>query len=443
MTIASTGGTVTLGLYDTQSQLKTKADITYVDNKVDPLQAGHKGYATLAQAQAAQSGLAANTVVEVLSDTAETNNGYYLWNGTTLTKTTFSPLVQAKSYSDSKLQTVNIDLIDLQEKMIFGGDHLYAKDSSAFVFDGYVNSSGTFVSSAAGYKTTDFIPVSNGSLKFSLRSSIGQAVVSFYDTNKQFISGIVGNDSNAERTGSIPSNAIYCRFTNNSTANTTPYATGVFTSILSDPSLITAADFTLEKSLNLAYPALITTGSYVNSSGGITTAAGWKYIKIPVVAGETYSFGNFVIDTGGYYAFYTDANVLVAGAYAAFTIGVLPKTVVAPATAGYLLIDIARPTNTVEQHSQLMINVGSVLLPYVEPIDTIIQIDGKNLAGSGAGGGTDPNAVHQNGSAILTDVVADSVTTGALIANLPTSPTGLEVGQAYIDTATATIKVVI
>ena len=33
MTIASTGGTVTLGLYDTQSQLKEKASIIYVDNK--------------------------------------------------------------------------------------------------------------------------------------------------------------------------------------------------------------------------------------------------------------------------------------------------------------------------------------------------------------------------------------------------------------------------
>ena len=102
MTIASTGGTVTLGLYDTQSQLKEKASITYVDNKVDPLQAGHKGYATLAQAQAAQSGLAANTVVEVLSDTTEANNGYYLWNGTTLTKSAYDPLTQAKADATTK-----------------------------------------------------------------------------------------------------------------------------------------------------------------------------------------------------------------------------------------------------------------------------------------------------------------------------------------------------
>ena len=107
----TSGCTATLGLYDNASEIRKKADITYVDNKVNPLQAGHKGYATLAQAQVAQSGLAANTVVEVLSDTTEANNGYYLWNGTTLTKTTFSPLVQANNYTDSKVATAKAEAI--------------------------------------------------------------------------------------------------------------------------------------------------------------------------------------------------------------------------------------------------------------------------------------------------------------------------------------------
>lgn len=113
MTSVSNGGTTTLGLYDTQSQLNQKADITYVDNKVDPLIGGHKGFATLAlaQAQADQSGLAANTVVEVLSDTTESNNGYYLWNGTALNKTPFSPLVQANNYTDSKVATAKAEAI--------------------------------------------------------------------------------------------------------------------------------------------------------------------------------------------------------------------------------------------------------------------------------------------------------------------------------------------
>ena len=103
MTIASTGGTVTLGLYDTQSQLKEKASITYVDNKVDPLVGGHKGFATLALAQAAQGTLPSGSVVEVTNDSTASNNGLYLWNGTTLTKSAYDPLAQSLKKTQSLL----------------------------------------------------------------------------------------------------------------------------------------------------------------------------------------------------------------------------------------------------------------------------------------------------------------------------------------------------
>ena len=62
---------------------------------------GHRGYTTLALAQAAQSSLPANTLVEVANDTTTTNNGVYLWNGTTLTKSAYDPLTQSKSYTDA------------------------------------------------------------------------------------------------------------------------------------------------------------------------------------------------------------------------------------------------------------------------------------------------------------------------------------------------------
>ena len=102
MTSVSNGGTTTLGLYDTQSQLEKKADITYVDNKVDPLVGGHKGFATLALAQAAQGTLPSGSVVEVTNDATTSNNGIYLWNGTTLTKSNLDPLSQSKLYTNQK-----------------------------------------------------------------------------------------------------------------------------------------------------------------------------------------------------------------------------------------------------------------------------------------------------------------------------------------------------
>ena len=72
-----------------------------VDLQIATLPAGRKGYATLALAQAAQASLAANTLVEVTNDTTTTNNGVYLWDGTTLTKSNNDVLGQAKGYADS------------------------------------------------------------------------------------------------------------------------------------------------------------------------------------------------------------------------------------------------------------------------------------------------------------------------------------------------------
>ena len=104
----TSGGTPTLGLYDNASEIRKKADITYVDSRVGDFQAqvvslagGHLGYATLALATTASTGLPANTIVEVTNDPTTANNGLYLWNGTTLTKSAYDPLTQAKAYADA------------------------------------------------------------------------------------------------------------------------------------------------------------------------------------------------------------------------------------------------------------------------------------------------------------------------------------------------------
>lgn len=75
-----------------------------VDQQLKVLPSGHKGYATLAAAQAAQSTLAANTLVEVTNDTTTANNGVYLWNGTTLTKSAYGSIADAKTYTDTSLK---------------------------------------------------------------------------------------------------------------------------------------------------------------------------------------------------------------------------------------------------------------------------------------------------------------------------------------------------
>ena len=77
---------------ETDSKISTLSSTTY---------AGHKGYATLSEAQAAQASLPANTLVEVTSDVDNTKNGVYLWDGTTLTKSTYDVFGQAKAYTDN------------------------------------------------------------------------------------------------------------------------------------------------------------------------------------------------------------------------------------------------------------------------------------------------------------------------------------------------------
>lgn len=56
-----------------------------------------KAFATLALAQAATGSLTANSEVKVLQDPTASNNGSWVWNGSTLTKSTYSPISQEKS----------------------------------------------------------------------------------------------------------------------------------------------------------------------------------------------------------------------------------------------------------------------------------------------------------------------------------------------------------
>ena len=114
----TSGGTTTLGLYDNASEIRKKADITYVDAKVIDLQqkinsseGGHVGYTTLALANAATSTLAPNTLVEVTNDTTTSNNGLYLWDGVAFTKSAYDPLTQAKAYTDAKKSVIDENLL--------------------------------------------------------------------------------------------------------------------------------------------------------------------------------------------------------------------------------------------------------------------------------------------------------------------------------------------
>ena len=113
---------------DTDAAFATKADKattlagygiadTYTKSQVDAsltaYVGGRKAYTTLALAQADQANLTANTAIEVTNDPTSANNGTYQWNGTTLTKSAYDALTQAKEYTDDTLVQLNKGLEDL------------------------------------------------------------------------------------------------------------------------------------------------------------------------------------------------------------------------------------------------------------------------------------------------------------------------------------------
>lgn len=105
-TLASIPQINTMTREEVAAAVEPKANKVDVDVALAAYVGGRKAYTTLALAQAAQSSLPANTAIEVTNDPTASNNGTYQWNGTTLTKSAYDPLTQAKGYTDTKTQNI-------------------------------------------------------------------------------------------------------------------------------------------------------------------------------------------------------------------------------------------------------------------------------------------------------------------------------------------------
>lgn len=150
---------------ETDSALALKADIattlagysiadaytkSQVDASITAVSAGHKAFTTLALAQAATGSLTANTAIEVTNDGS--NNGTYQWNGTTLTKSTYDPLTQAKAYTDTSITPINnavhanTDNTQVREVLIAdkAGNGVLAYDTSTKKLIGNFDTSPTY-----------------------------------------------------------------------------------------------------------------------------------------------------------------------------------------------------------------------------------------------------------------------------------------------------------
>lgn len=79
-----------------------------LQNQVNAVGVGNKAYLTYAEMDADKANNPVNSKLEVTNDPIDSNNGIWQWNGTTLTKSSFDPVGQAKDYTDEKTKSIEL-----------------------------------------------------------------------------------------------------------------------------------------------------------------------------------------------------------------------------------------------------------------------------------------------------------------------------------------------
>lgn len=148
-----------------------------------------------------------------------------------------------------------------------------------------------------------------------------------------------------------------------------------------DANGLKVSDMTVQESKNLA--KIFINDIYVASDGRIvdtSAAVGWvvcEILGLPV--GTIFTFGNFTINTAGYWAFYNSVGTVLS--YGGYQNNTLPVTLEWPANAVRFLFDTKRPVNSPADSAQVMLNLGEDLLPYEPPYGTLLRLKGYALGG--------------------------------------------------------------
>ena len=175
----------------TQTQLTN-----LIDTVANTTYAGHKGYTTLASAQAAQATLAANTLVEVTNDSDTAKNGVYLWDGATLTKSNYDPITYMNNNVRSVLGITNgVNIADL---------------SKAHKGYYYNFQNGMLVSINDDYTALGLYQIEPNT-EYKVPSTYTDQTA-FFDSNMQFVGGIA-QANQPTFTFTTPTNARYIGLT--------------------------------------------------------------------------------------------------------------------------------------------------------------------------------------------------------------------------------------
>lgn len=328
--------TETLTKEETNALVAPKANQADVDNAISGMNStlntslsnlsttANKYYSTLAAANADIANIALNQSVTIGE---EANSG--LWEkktagATSLTKSPYDPLTQAKAYTDQKTLTSIQGLVS---------KNLVNKAASGVAVGYFPNHTTGILQANASYITTDYIPVT-ASLNYTVSV---KHYWCWYDINKIFISGT--NESNTSKTQTAPQNAVYMRascpistwsvFQVEQSSSPTPFESyGVKVELETIPALTLTEDKFADKTISPAKANFLSTGKNlfsinattygksITNTGDILDNANTAVSNfIPVLPSTTYSASNQSVATfkGVRFVCFYDKNKNVTG----------------------------------------------------------------------------------------------------------------------------------
>lgn len=193
-----------------------KADKTYVDNVLGQFQSdSSKFYATLAEANADIANimpkLATDNVKDLVNIGEVTNGGtWYKASSaaTSLSKSPYDPLIQAKEYASNLSSPLNAGIVPISEMVDI---------KSQATINSYLNLSGIIGPNDTNWRSSDFIEIKRiGKISVNAICSANNRAICFYDADKNLISRF-GTQSGTSKFYTadlkVPENSKYIRFT--------------------------------------------------------------------------------------------------------------------------------------------------------------------------------------------------------------------------------------
>lgn len=344
-------------------------------------------YNTLAEANADIANIAVNQNVNVV------DSGLYYKTtagATTLTKSAYDPLTQAKGYTDASVSSVKI----FEQFQAKSAKNLI--DLSKLQHGRYVNNSGALMY-AAGWGATDFIPVTAGQ-QYTISGNFGYCAVTVYPSKTAVSAGDVLFYAYAQPllpyTFTIPAGGAYVvvnvysatapgysKIQLEQGAVATAYASGTDLKLLKKELILGMDDpkpyeqIVAGSSKNLFKATKVQANKYISTDGRWRTTSGWGTSGfIPVVAGQQYTIsGSFGYSGFAFYSSTASAAALEAPLLFESAPVFMPKTVTAPAGATVLVVNLYQPTSP--SFSNVQVELGSTATAYEDGDDKVYLKD--------------------------------------------------------------------